>query len=36
MSFERLSQTEIIHGRIAMSGILFVLFLEIITKINFS
>ena len=36
MSFERLSKTEIVHGRIAMSGVLFVLILEIATKINFS
>ncbi|MBW3050096.1 hypothetical protein DNJ72_08060 [Prochlorococcus marinus XMU1403] len=36
MSFERLSKTEIVHGRIAMSGVLFVLFLEIVFKINIS
>jgi len=36
MSFERLSKTEIAHGRVAMSGVLFVLILEIVTKINLS
>ncbi len=36
MSFERLSKTEIVHGRAAMSGVLFILILEIATKINFS
>jgi len=36
MSFERLSKTEIVYGRFAMSGVLFVLILEIATKINFS
>ncbi|WP_269608887.1 chlorophyll a/b-binding protein [Prochlorococcus marinus] len=34
MSFERLSRTEIVHGRLAMSGVLIVLFLGIISKIN--
>jgi len=34
MSFERLSKTEIIHGRFAMSGILFVLLIGIASKIN--
>jgi len=34
MSLERLSKTEIVHGRIAMSGVLFVLLLEIVFKIN--
>jgi len=36
MSFERLRRTEIVHGRIAMSGVLFLLFLEIVSKINIS
>ncbi len=36
MSMERLSKTEIAHGRIAMLGILFILFLEIVFKINIS
>ncbi|WP_156095779.1 chlorophyll a/b-binding protein [Prochlorococcus sp. MIT 0801] len=36
MSFERLSKTEIVHGRIAMTTVLFVLFLEIVFKINIS
>jgi len=36
MSFERLSKTEIVHGRIAMTGVLFVVFLEIVFKINIS
>ena len=34
MSFERLSKTEVVHGRLAMSGIIFVLLLEIASKIN--
>ena len=34
MSLERLSETEIVHGRIAMSGILFVLLIGIVSKIN--
>tara|TARA_B100000965_G_C19249426_1_gene608065 strand:+ start:340 stop:450 length:111 start_codon:yes stop_codon:yes gene_type:complete len=36
MSFERLSKTEIVHGRVAMTGVLFILILEIATKINLS
>ncbi|WP_420063801.1 chlorophyll a/b-binding protein [Prochlorococcus marinus] len=36
MSFERLSKTEIFHGRIAMSGVLFILLIEIVFKINIS
>ena len=34
MSFERLSKTEVVHGRLAMLGILFLLLLEIESKIN--
>ena len=34
MSFERLSETEVVHGRLAMLGILFILLLEIASKIN--
>jgi len=34
MSFERLSETEVVNGRIAMSAILFVLFVGIASKIN--
>ena len=34
MSFERLSKTEVVYGRLAMSGIIFVLLLEIASKIN--
>ena len=36
MSFERLSETEIVHGRLAISGVLFVLFIEMRSKINIS
>ena len=34
MSFERLSETEVVPGRLAMLGILFILLLEIASKIN--
>jgi len=34
MSFERLSKTEIVNGRIAMSGVLVILLLEIVSKLS--
>ena len=34
MSLKRLSKTEIVHGRIAMSGVLFVVLVQILSKIN--
>ncbi|WP_413678573.1 chlorophyll a/b-binding protein [Prochlorococcus sp. MIT 0916] len=34
MSFERLSKTEIVNGRIAMSGLLVIVLLEIVSKLS--
>jgi len=36
MSFERLSKTEIVYVRFAISGVLFILLLEIVSKIIIS